>query len=330
MMTTDPPTPDDPVRELRQLVDAGRFREALEAHTRSGARAARVPEAELLAATAATRLGELGRGVTLAEAAVERFRTRADTDGRMRAMNLLGAIAFEHGRLEEAERCFGEALELARVLEDARVAAHASNNLASVAHLRNRSDLALSLYRIALLGYQRIGDRRGTAQTYHNLGLTFRQQRDWDDAESAAFQAVRHAEEVGEGSLLALAVMGRAEIHLDRGELTLARQELLRAEQLAQGAHDEVGIAEVGRLRALLTLREGRPAEAMALALASRGIAERLGILQLRAECAGVAAAACRQLGRTTDAEHHLAEAREIFQRLGAERLKEELERMLQ
>ncbi|HMV30627.1 MAG TPA: tetratricopeptide repeat protein [Gemmatimonadales bacterium] len=329
-MTLDPLFTDDPARELRQLVEAGRFREALEAHLRAGDGGARVPEVALLAATAATRLGELGRGVTLAEAALERFRLRADTDGRMRAMNLLGAIAFDHGRLEEAERCFGEALDLARVLEDGRMAANASNNLASVAHLRNRPDLALSLYRSALLGYQRIGDRRGTAQTYHNLGLTFRQQRDWDDAEAAALQAVRHAEEVGEGSLMALAVMGRAEIHLDRGELSLARQELLRAERLCQEAGDDVGAAEVGRLRAALTLKEGRPAEALALALAARAGAVRLGILQLQGECAGVAGAAARQLGHATDADAHVAEAREIFERLGAERLQQELERSRQ
>lgn len=328
-MTTDLLTPDDPARELRQLVEAGRFREALDAHARTGDRAGRVPEVDLLAATAATRVGELGRAVTLAEAALERFRLRADTDGRMRSMNLLGAIAFEHGRLEEAERCFGEALDLARVLEDGRMLAHASNNLASVAHLRDRPEVALSLYRTALLGYQRIGDRRGTAQTYHNLGLTFRQQGEWDDAEAAAYQAVRHADQVGEGSLMGLAVMGRAEIHLEREEYTLARQELLRAEQLCMTAHDEVGVAEVGRLRALLTLREGRPNEAISLALAARDVAVSLGILQLQAECAGVAAMASRVLGRSADAERYRGEAAAIFERLGAARLREELDRQL-
>lgn len=323
-----PPT-GDPARELRQLVEAGRFRDALDVHARLGEQEARVPEAELLAATAATRLGELGRGVTLAEAALERFRHRADTDGRMRTMNLLGAIAFEHGRMEEAERCFGDALELARVVEDARMFAHASNNLASVAHLRNRPDLALSLYRNALLGYQRIGDRRGTAQTYHNLGLTFRQRQDWRDAEDAAHQAVRHAEEVAEPSLLALAVMGRAEIHLDRGDLGLARPELARAERLCAEGHDQVGLGEAGRLRAVLALKEGRPTEALSEALAVAAGAERLGVLQQQAECLAVAAAAAQRLGHESDAERYRTQARGIFERLGAERLQEDLDRLM-
>ena len=326
---TSPAAPDDPARELRQLVDAGRYREALDAHQRVGGHHPRGPEAELLAATAATRIGDLGTAVTLAETALELFRVRADTDGRMRASNLLGAIAFEHGRLDDADRCFGEALELARALDDTRMAAHASNNLASVAHLQSRPDLALSLYRSALLAYQRLGDRRGTAQTYHNLGLAFRQQEAWDDADAAALQAVRHAEEVGDGALLALAVTGRSESHIERGELDLARQELVRAEKLSVQSHDEVGLVEARRLEALLALKSGKLEDAAGQALAARMAAEKLGILQMQAECAGLLAQALRRLGRKVEADEYRAEALGLFERLGATRLKEDLERLL-
>lgn len=326
---TTPGAPDDPARELRQLVQAGRYREALDAHQRGGNPRARAPEADLLAATAATRVGELSTAVTLAEAALEDFDARADMDGRMRAMNLLGAIAFEHGRLVDAERCFGKALELARALDDTRMAANASNNLASVAHLQNRPDVALSLYRTALLDYQRLGDRRGTSQTYHNLGLVFRQQQDWNDAEAAALQAVRHAEEVGDGSLLALAVSGRAEYHIDQGDFDLASRELGRAEKLATDVHDDVGVVEAGRLRALLALRRARFEEASTLALDAWRAAERLGTPQLQAECAGVAAAAFQRLGQATEAARYRDEATRLFTRLGATRLRDELDRSL-
>jgi tetratricopeptide (TPR) repeat protein len=322
-----PPLPDDPARELRTLVEAGRFREALDAHRRGGDPADRTrPEVALLAATAATRLGELTTGVTLAESALERFRARADTDGRMRAMNLLGAIAFEQGRLEEAERCFGEALELARTADDTRMEANASNNLASVAHLRNQSDIALSLYRTALLAYQRLGDRRGTAQTYHNLGIAFREQAAWEDAENAAIQAVRHAEQVGEGSLLALTTMGRAELHLEGGDYEMARTELARAGGHARRAHDDIGLAEVTRLEALLALHEERFDAALPLALEARAAAIRLGALQLQGECAALAARAQSALGRKAEAEASRAEARKIFDALGAERLSQGLD----
>jgi tetratricopeptide (TPR) repeat protein len=323
-----PAETSDPTRQLRELVETGRFREALQEHqaTRDPAIRHR-PEAELLAATAATRLGEFAAGVALAESAFQRFRSRADTDGRMRAMNLLGAIAFEQGRLEEATRAFSEVLELARQLDDTLMSAHASNNLASVAHLRGEPESSLSLYRGALLAYQRLGDRRGTAQTYHNLGLSFRQSADWLDAESAALQAVRHATQVGEGSLIALAVSGRAETHLERGELELAAHELERATALANQAGDEIGLLEISRLNAMLALASGDASSAFELAEAARRKAEALQSVQLEGECTAVAALACRQLGRESDAAVRREHALTIFGRLGAKWQAQELER---
>ena len=157
---TEPAT-DTLLPTLRALLSSGRFSEALEQHQRvEHAPAARRPEAQLLAATAAMRIGDLDTAERLATLALEQFTVRADADGRMRSANLLGALHFERGQLELAERDFGEARRLARTLDDTLLGARASNNLASVAHLRGQPELALMLYREALLGYQRLGDRR--------------------------------------------------------------------------------------------------------------------------------------------------------------------------
>src|SRR6478672_5662993 len=132
------PTPfaDDAMQQLRELVRAGRFSEALEWYRAVEATpAGRRGDARLLAATAATRLGEFPVAETLA-------------------------------------------------------------------------DEALGLYRGALLAYQRLGDRRGTAEAYHNLGLIYRQLGDWRSAEDATGEALRHAEVLGERGLLALATTG--------------------------------------------------------------------------------------------------------------------------
>jgi tetratricopeptide (TPR) repeat protein len=311
-------------------VEGGRFRDALERY-RAGENAHRHqnPEAALLAATCAARIGEFRLAAELAESAEARFHAHADTDGLMRATNLLGAIAWEQGRLSEAETLFAGALELARTVGDSVIVAHATNNLASVAYIRNRLALTLPLYRSALLQYQRLGDRRGMAQTCSNLSAAFRSLQQWDDAEHAAMEAVRHAEMVGERSLLALAVMGRAEVRLERGELEVAEQELGWAERLCTEVLDQVGLAEVGRLRALLALRRGQTQAAADLATAARELAARYGSLQLQGECAGVAAVALHLLGRTEAARASRTEALRLFDRLGADRLREELDRRL-
>ncbi len=293
-----PPSPDDPSRALRDLVAAGRFQEALEMFGRGGgASVDREPDTLLIAARAATRVGQLDLATMLATRALDEFRAKADADGRMQATNLLGAIAFERGRVTEAEDRFGQALLLAQELSDSLVAARASNNLASVAHLRGRPDLALSLYRNAMLSYQRLGDRRGTAETYHNLGLTFRDMAALGDADDAANEAVRHASMAGEKSLMALTLTGRAEVQLAKGDRRLARSELDQAHRLAEEAGDELGTAEVSRLRALVALEDGNPADAHVEVEAARAVAARYGSTLLQAECALASARALNALG---------------------------------
>ncbi len=321
------PPPDVLTRSLRDLIAAGRFRDAFELHQLSDNPSASLrPEAQLLAATAATRVGELKAAQVLATGAFERYRLKADADGRMRAVNLLGAIKFENGLLEDAERCFSDALSLARQLDDSLLVAHASNNLASVAHLRDAPDEALSLYRSALLSYQRLGDRQGAAQTYHNFGLAFRQIGQWQEAENSAAQAVRHAELAGEASVMALAVMGRIELNLARGELDIAAQDVERASKLTAESHDQIGGAEVRRLRALLALKQQDYETASKEAEAARAVAQLFSSALLQADCAGVCALALRGLGLHERAAERRDEAVTGWQRLGAQTLLDRFE----
>jgi tetratricopeptide (TPR) repeat protein len=317
-MVSPTPTPDDPARELRSLVATGRFQEAFDRFQNGGAGLAREPEAALMAATAATRLGRYGAAISVAESALAQFHARGDRDGRMRALNLLGVIAFERGHLDEAERNLGEALELARELDDSLMAARASNNLASLAQLGEKPEVALSLYRSALVSYQRLGDRRGMAETHHNLGLVFRQMGRLHDARETVEQAVRLADGAADGSLRALTLTGQAELYLGLGEVARARQNATVAQQLAQGTGDEIGAAEAGRLRALVGLEEGDLDLALAEAQAARSTAARHGSALLQGESAAAAARVLRALGRVAEAEVLRAEARGLFERLGA------------
>ncbi len=322
------PFADDITPVLRTLMQEGRFAEALAAFRQiPPAGAARRADTMLLAATAATRLGELGTAEGLAAAALEQFHGRGDADGRLRALNLLGVIYFERGRMQDAERVLAEALGLANHLGDSLLAARANNNLASALHLRGRPDEALGLYRGALLAYQRLGDRRGAAESYHNLGLIFRQLGDWRNAEDATSMALRHAELVGERGLLALATTGRAELMVERTQLTQAEQELDRAERWAEEAGDEIGAAEVQRVRALAALRGRNYAVAFERAEMGRDAALERGTALMAAECSAIAAVALRSLGRVNEAAARRVEAEEGFRALGAVALLDRLAR---
>ncbi len=310
---------------MRALLSEGRFPEVV-AEFRKVEGSTLPADTLLIAATAATRLGDFNLGTSSATAALARFHARADTDGRMRSLNLLGVIAYENGHLDEAENYFTESLQLARELDDNLMIARSSNNLASLIYLRNDTNGALTLFRSALLSYQRMGDRRGMAESYHNLGIIFREMGQINDAVAAAAQSVRHAELVLEPGLVGLAVTGRAEISLAVGELPLAMRELAWAERLTKQAKDEVGQVEICRVRALLYLAMGEPERAIAEARAARQEAERLHAALLQAECAAVEARSLRLSGKLDKAEELRADALRLFREQGAFRRMEEFE----
>jgi tetratricopeptide (TPR) repeat protein len=276
------------------------------------------PTELLQQATAATRRGDFAAGGAGASGALELFRARGDADGRARSVNLLGAIAFERGDLAAAEQHFGEALALAVRTGEATLAARASNNLASVRHLHGDLESALSTYRTALLSYQRLGDRRGMAETWHNVTLTFRDLGRAAEADAASAEALRHAELIGDAGLVALVMTGRAEAALLRADFDLAGRAIRRARELAAEAGDALTAAEADHLLARLLLRLGRLDEARTTALAAAAAARAHASALLAAEATGIAAVAARRLGRAGEAEGLYAEARAALDRLDA------------
>jgi tetratricopeptide (TPR) repeat protein len=307
---------------LQALLREGRYPDALAAY--DAARASGVPVGErpdlaLVVATAATRTGDVERGRVEAAAALTRFAARGDDDGVMRCQNLLGAVAFERGELEEARVCFDRAQHLADRLGDGLMAARTANNLASITHLLGNPGAARGLYREALLAYQRLGSQRGTAETYHNLALVARDEGDLEEAQVAGDHAIRHANQVDDAGLTALVLTGRSETAVLAGEVTMAEESLERAEELVGRAGDEAGQAEIERVRSLRWWHSGDLARALEAAGRGRRSAARLGIALLEGECAALEARALAALGREAEAARRNEQARRLFRALGAE-----------
>jgi len=334
--TTRPPSegpqgpstrPGASARALEDMVARGRYADALETFRRLGPADREDPDAGLQAARAASYLGELETARSLAETALVSFDSRKDDRGRMGAVNLEGAIAFERGEYPAAGASFREAFELAVRVEDYRMIARSLNNLASIAFVEGRAPLAVNYYRSALLAYRRLRDYRGQAETFCNLGIVERLAGQYDAAELAFEDAVHHAGLDGDPYLLALAWTGRAELHLERGLLAEASRDLARADELAALAGDEIGRTEIGRIRALLALAEDKPSKAHVHAGEIRERARRRGLRLIESECCAISARALKRLGDLREAESFRAKATAGLRALGARALLERFER---
>ncbi len=180
-----------------------------------------------------------------------------------RVANLLGAACLELGDLEAAVTVFEHALDLARADGDDLLLARATNNLAVIASIRGRLTEALGLYSLVVPAYQRVGNVSGIAESYHNTAIALRKLQRLDQADEHERRAAEFARQVKNRRLVALTLVGRAEISLLRGDAQLAEATATRAASELHAVHDPARQADAIRLCGVARLAAGKTAQAL-------------------------------------------------------------------
>src|SRR6266542_548023 len=215
------------VEKARQLAAAGHHAEVVEyLGAREGSELEDSPSLALLYGSAQAQLGHPDAGLRWLDVALEQARKGGDRGVEGRALNARGAVALLSGRIDEAADYCTRALMIASLDGDLATTGRCSNNLGIISHLRGRHAEAIGSWEIAVAAFDRAGLRHGVAECYHNLAISYREQGALDRALAEADQAVAQAEAAGDRQLWAMALRGRAEIRVARGELGLAQREL--------------------------------------------------------------------------------------------------------
>jgi tetratricopeptide (TPR) repeat protein len=272
----------------------------------------------LLAAEAHGRLGAHPEADRWATLALTIARARGERHAELRARNYKGAIALQGGDVDGAEPHFAAALELARALKDHAAEARCLNNLGIIAHLRGDVRGALASFHLARAAYQQAGLVRGIAETQHNIGISLRELGEYQPAVAAAEEAVRLAEQVGDAALSALALAGRAELHLLQGDAALAAVELARAAATYERLQHPVGLAEVWRLQAGVARAQSDLSGAVALLQRAADLASGQGNAHTLAEIERDLGAALEASGDQSGARAAWGRAVALYRRLGA------------
>jgi tetratricopeptide (TPR) repeat protein len=304
---------------LRDLVATARYREALAMFLEADERSEPLsPETQILAATAASRIGEFALSAALAGGAQTAFQHLDNTAGVLQCINLLGTLAFERGNIDDAEARFRVVVELAERANCPRFAARGANNLANIAHLRDQPEHASALYQKALDAYHRVEDELGIAETRYNLIRSRWVSLGTKDALEACSRSVETAERLGVGGLISLTLLGRAELLIERGAFQEATDDIDRAQMLAWLEGNGPHVLESERLRAFLSLRRGMAAGAHERAELIRSRATEAGCALIAAEAASISALALKIERRLPEADAAHDRAIASFRALGA------------
>lgn len=315
---TGSPHLNDPLRDARRAVKAGRFREASQALERVSPETRASAEGQLLATMAGWRLGEFARSRAAALQARDRFRALGDVDGEMRAENVAAAGAFALGELREAEQGFSRALRMATELSDDMMTGHCANNLGNVAYYLAQHTTALSLYRLATSTFEKIPSWPGLAMGWINTANVWRDRGDLAASREAADRALEIAQRDANDRLIGASLSARGETLAYEGDRLLARAQVQRALELARAEGDDLGEADALRILAVIGRLEGAFPLAEELGRQGLAIVERLQNPWFVAEARRDMGELYRLMHRTEDAAGEFLVASEALDALGS------------
>jgi tetratricopeptide (TPR) repeat protein len=308
----------DPLRVVRLAVQRGRFKEAWSELTHLDTPVQGSAEGRLLGAMATWRLGEYARSRSAALEARDAFRAKGDSDGEMRAENVAAAGAFALGALDDAERGFMRALELADQLTDDLLMARSANNLGNVAYYRADTQTALSFYRLAIANFDKLAFRSGLAEAWLNTAIVLLDAGQLEASREAGEQAVEAAEAAGDQRILGQALAARSETAAAIGDLNIARALAERARSLATTHDHIVGEADALRILSIIARMSGEPDRSEQLVEEALDIAARVNDPWRRAEAERDLGELYQAVGRVDDASVAFADAANAFEQLGA------------
>src|SRR3954469_9142300 len=161
--------PDDVLDRARELARAGAWSAVVALLEPMAPFTVSSGDLRVLYAEALMRVGRERDACEWLRTIVPPLLASGDRPNHRRALNLLGVGSFFLGDLDEASGAFNAALDLAAEEDDLLLIARTTNNLGMIANLRGAHESALGHYRLAVPAYQRLGQRRGLAESYHNI-----------------------------------------------------------------------------------------------------------------------------------------------------------------
>ena len=311
------PMPDEPLHTARERAAAGAWAEVRDLLAAEPAATRVVAELTALYAEALLRTGRAREARAWLEENLPRLDRLGDRVVLRRAVNLAGAAAFELGELASAEAHFGRALELGRSDGDDLLVARTTNNLGAIADMQGRRDAALALFQLTLPVYQRLGHPTGLSQSWHNMAIAYRHLGRADRADECERRAIEFGRAAGSRQLVAMAQVGRAELHLEHGDAAFAAAQARHAARDFAAIPDPAREADALRLAGVAFLAIGDVGLARSAIERAVALAESQGNVLIAAESLRARAQLAHRLGDVAGALRDAQAAAERFERLG-------------
>lgn len=156
--------------------------------------------------------------------ALSRFEDLNSAEGQARVLNELGTLQKRMQKLEEAEKSFLKAQDLAKQGNDSLSLASAYNNLGLIYSGKEQWDKAISLFRKSSKIKKQLKLWNDLSYDLNNLSYAYLAKKDFASAIELMEQSLALRREAGNKRALAISVNNLGEIQLQAGNTELARK----------------------------------------------------------------------------------------------------------
>ncbi|MEG4090876.1 tetratricopeptide repeat protein [Microcoleus sp. Pol12B4] len=243
------------------------------------------------------------------------------------SLGMLGDIERIRGNWDEAEILYRQCLEMMTELGDQSRMAYSWGMLGNIEKKRGKWDEAEILFRQSLEMMTELGDRSGMAYSWGVLGDIEKKRGNWDEAEILYRQNLEMMTELGDRSGMAYSWGGLGDIEKKRGKWDEAEILFRQCLEMMTELGDRQGMATLIGCLGENELGRGN------LDTAEQLLTEALGKMQIQGMTWHIAetnydlARLERKRGNTEVAQQHYDTAHQIFQQLGAAKDLENIDR---
>ncbi|HEY9480124.1 MAG TPA: HD domain-containing phosphohydrolase [Gemmatimonadaceae bacterium] len=232
------------------------------------------------------------------------------------ALNLIAAVEFEGGAIPAARQIYQRALALAGT--NLEIRSRIEQNLGVLANVQGDLDEALQHYLRSLDACRSVGDERGCAIAYHNLGMISADQQLWDDADRYFTSSVEIARRNGDVRLEGLCLLNHCEVHLARQHYELAKQNAEAALAIFDRLDARLDKADAYKVLGVVYRETGRHALAESRLASAIDLAVSTGSVLSQAEATRELARLYQAMGRNQESLTLLNTAHSLFGHLDA------------
>lgn len=243
-----------------------------------------------------------------------------DKNGEISAYIAIGHLYFEQGDFEKVSDHWEKALALADQSEETRLTALVQNNLGALANVQGQPEKALTHYGESIPRMESIGQKRGLAETYHNMAMTYTDLESWTDASHYYEKSDQLAKEIGEIRLQATIYLNRVELYLNIGDAKIAEALCRQAMKIFIQLEDHLGEAEGYKFLGITHIAQKEIEKAVIFLEKSLEIARQFQNPLLAAEATFQLGMAMKQNHQPENARTYFADALSMFTELNAKK----------